>query len=143
MDEPDWARMVTAVKERRLALGLSAREAANQAGINRATWSTMEGGERRLSRHLWSPVERVLLWEPGSIEQILAGGDPTPQEDQPVPAKPSPPSGPDLEEELNAAIEQAVRLDVSPRTRLNIISNLMSLYEQAKAKHQKPDRGAG
>lgn len=133
MDDNVWAKLGQAVKERRLELGLSVRTAAAQADINRATWGTLEEGDRRLSRHLWKSVEATLSWTPGSIDRILAGGNPTPlRDDKSETIKLALPPGFDLA----AEIERISRLDIPARTRLELARRITDLYEQAQAEHQ-------
>lgn len=134
MDNDVWNRLGQAVKDRRLELGLSVRAAATIAEINRATWGTLEEGDRRLSRHLWKGVEGALAWAPGSVSRILAGGDPTPlPDDHPevvVPALP-----PDFD--LGAEIERVSRLDIPAKTKLELARRITDLYEQAQAEHRQ------
>lgn len=66
-----------AMQARRHSLGLSMMKAANLAGLNRATWTTAERATRALRQYNYSAVERALGWSPGSVEQILSGGEPT------------------------------------------------------------------
>lgn len=64
------------VRERRLALGLSQREAATDAGVSDQTWVNVEQG-RKVSERTLSGVNRALRWEPGSAEAALDGREPT------------------------------------------------------------------
>jgi transcriptional regulator with XRE-family HTH domain len=73
-------RLAQMIRVRRLELGLSATKAAQAAGIDRATWSNAETGTRRTLEHNHVGIERALSWRPGSIEAILAGGEPTPEQ---------------------------------------------------------------
>lgn len=72
--------------ERRRALGLSVSAAARKAGINRATWTAIEDASRDTETYNYGPVERVLDWAPGSIDDIVAGGESTLR--QPATAQP-------------------------------------------------------
>lgn len=137
MDNDVWARLGRAVAERRLELGLSVRAAAMIAEINRATWGTLEEGDRRLSRHLWKGVEGALNWAPGSVSRILAGGDPTTlPDDHPEVVAPALP--PDFD--LSAEIDRIKRLDISARTKLELARQITDLYEQAQAEHRAEQR---
>lgn len=71
-------RLSRLVAARRKDLGLSVSAAARAAGINRATWSALERGERDTEEYLYSGIERAIAWAAGSIGVILAGGDPRP-----------------------------------------------------------------
>lgn len=78
------------VRQRREDLGLSQPAAADRAGINRDTWRNMENGSRDIRSYNHRAVERALQWQPGSVEAILAGGEPQPlgeQERIPLPAE--------------------------------------------------------
>lgn len=133
MADEGWARLGRVVADRRLELGLSVRAAATRAGINRATWGTLEEGDRRLSKHLWTAVEEALSWEPGSIDRIITGGNPTPQRDpHPETIKVTLPDDFDLVAEL----ERIKRLNVSARTRWELARQITDLYEQAQAEHR-------
>lgn len=57
-------------------MGLTATEAAKATGINRATWTTAEKGQRVPQSYNRAAIERTLRWRPGSIDAILAGGEP-------------------------------------------------------------------
>lgn len=125
MDESRWAVLSTTVRDRRLELGLSARTASARAGINRATWASLEANTNRLSRHLWSAVETTLQWQPGSIEAVLAGGDPTPVT-RPTTTPPQTNSA-----RLAAEIERVKRLPLPIEDRLTMLRALIDLYAEA------------
>lgn len=72
-------RLGELIRKRRLQLGLSMRAAAIAAGVNRTTWATAETGGRRTTEHLLPGIERTLRWAPGSIDLVLAGGNPVDQ----------------------------------------------------------------
>lgn len=57
---------------------MSVSKAAQAAGIDRATWSSAEKGDRATQPHNWAGIERALDWKTGSIAAILDGGEPTP-----------------------------------------------------------------
>lgn len=71
-------RLAGMVKSRRIERGLSVSKAAQAAGIDRATWSSAEKGDRQTQPHNWAGIERALDWKAGSIAAILAGGEPIP-----------------------------------------------------------------
>jgi transcriptional regulator with XRE-family HTH domain len=68
-------RLGKLVRERRLALDLSQRDAAARAGISNQTWLNVENGRSANQRSL-AKIERALGWSPGSIDAILAGTPP-------------------------------------------------------------------
>ncbi|MEU4590083.1 hypothetical protein [Micromonospora aurantiaca (nom. illeg.)] len=79
MDEQrQRARLADMIEGRRIELGISVSKAAQAAGIDRATWSSAEKGERATQPHNWAGIERALQWKPGSVRAILDGDDPTP-----------------------------------------------------------------
>src|SRR6185369_5378422 len=85
-------RLGELVLARRHELGLSLREAARRAGIMRPTWTGMEHGSRRTAAYNFAAIERALDWRPGSIEAVLAGGQP---ETSLAPTSSNEASGPD------------------------------------------------
>lgn len=69
-------RLGRAIRRRRLHLGLSVHQAARHAGVARNTWSGAESAARQLTERNYAGIESALYWQPGSVEAILAGGDP-------------------------------------------------------------------
>ncbi len=65
-------QLIAAYRKRR---GLSVRAAADGAGIDRMTWTAAEKGTKRTAEYIYGPIERVLGWAPGSVDQILTGGE--------------------------------------------------------------------
>lgn len=88
-------RLGMLIKQRRAELGLSKLRAVQAAGVGRDTWSGAEDATRETDVRSLRKIERVLRWQPGSINAILAGGDPTPE--------------PDYEQQLSQLIEQRRR----------------------------------
>lgn len=128
---PDRQRLGELVARRRLALGISERAAAAAAKMSRNTWAAIEAGSQRLGAHRHINVERVLLWEPGSIDAVLAGGEPTPA--------PVAPSG--NQAKLEAEVERIKALPLSREERLVLLKALIDLYAEAEA--DRPHRVAG
>jgi hypothetical protein len=64
------------IKARRAALRLSISAAARAARVDRDTWASAESGTRDLREFNYAGIERALAWGSGSVDQILAGGDP-------------------------------------------------------------------
>lgn len=87
------AQLIAAYRKRR---GLSVRAAAGAAGIDRMTWTAAEKGTKRTAEYLYGPIERVLGWAPGSVDEILAGGEPTELPEEPAP-RPQPRAEPKRE----------------------------------------------
>lgn len=71
-------RLGQLVSEQRKRHSLSVSAAARAAGIDRGTWTGLEKGIRDTEDYMHVRIERVLGWAPGSIDTILAGGQPAP-----------------------------------------------------------------
>lgn len=76
----DWKRLADAVVRRRAKLGrLTQAQIAHRSGISLDRIQAIEGAKSdRYRRVTLMALEQALEWEPGSIDEILAGGDPTP-----------------------------------------------------------------
>lgn len=136
MDAPDaHHRLTELVKNRRKGQRLSLSAAARAAGINRDTWTDFENGTRRLREYNYAGIERALDWEPGSIDSILAGGDPKPMKGRPQHAMPG-------DDELVEEIERIRNLPISARARLGMIEALVAAHEEALAEGQQQTRGS-
>lgn len=72
-------RLARLVQERRREIGLSVRAAAQASGVARNTWIGVEDAARKTADSNYAGVERALQWEPGSVDAILAGGEPRPK----------------------------------------------------------------
>lgn len=86
------------IKQRRLALGLKQSDAAQLAGVTVRTYGRIERSEAAgLSSLTAAGIERALRWEPGSLDAIKNGGEPTelqqPPETPPVVKQPLPQPG--------------------------------------------------
>ena len=116
-----------AIKARRLALNLSVNAAAKAARIDRATWTAAETGTRQTEAYNAGRIERVLGWAAGSIEAILAGGEPT-ERPEPEP-RPEPLSAPEptLEHEI-ARLYAMPKL--TPRERRAALRALIDFYAE-------------
>lgn len=87
MSEP-YERLDRAMEERRLALRMSWAQLARSADISPQALRSMRRGEYRPSRLTARALDEALEWELGSVEAILAGGEPVLERGQVV--KPSP-----------------------------------------------------
>lgn len=81
-------RLARMVEDRRKSLSLSISRAAREAGIDRGTWTGLERGSRQTEEYNYAGIERALKWASGSIDDIVAGGEPTVQ--QAAAAEPAP-----------------------------------------------------
>src|SRR5258705_10269961 len=78
MDRRALERLGHHVVSRRVALGYRTRiDLANSLQFTVRTLSDIEHGVRRASPGTYAILENKLAWAPGSIETILAGGEPT------------------------------------------------------------------
>src|SRR6478752_10761784 len=78
MDRPALERLGHYVVSRRLALGYRNRtDLANTLQLTVRTLADIEHGVRKASPGTYAMLENKLAWAPGSIETILAGGEPT------------------------------------------------------------------
>jgi transcriptional regulator with XRE-family HTH domain len=83
--ERNRQRLGLLVVARRKELGLSIREAARRAGVMRPTWTGLEEGSRRTADYNFAAMERTLRWSTGSIEAVLAGGEPAVSDSEDIP----------------------------------------------------------
>ena len=77
MDRPDLERLGHYVVSRRVALGYRNRtDLASSLQFTVRTLADIEHGVRKASAGSYAILENKLGWAPGSIDTILAGGDP-------------------------------------------------------------------
>ena len=77
MDGPALERLGHHIVSRRVALGYRNRtDLANSLKFTVRTLSDIENGVRRASPGTYAMLENKLAWAPGSIDTILAGGEP-------------------------------------------------------------------
>ena len=76
--DPGWRRLAVAVRQRRRGLGLLTLNAfAETSGLSRRTISDLERAMRdNFDEATLGHLEAALGWASGSVQQILAGGDP-------------------------------------------------------------------
>lgn len=73
----DWKRVGDAVRSRRLELGRTQQEIAEQAAVSLATWRLVEtAGRDRYQDLTIRGLCRALGWRPDAIESLLAGDVP-------------------------------------------------------------------
>ncbi len=77
MDRRDLERLGHHVVSRRVALGYRNRtDLANSLPFTVRTLADIEHGVRKASPGTYAMLENKLAWAPGSIDTILAGGEP-------------------------------------------------------------------
>jgi hypothetical protein len=70
---------------RRLELGLAWQEVAEHGGISLRALANARAGDSEIRPLTRAGIEKGLQWEPGSVTDVLGGGDPAP-----VPARDAP-----------------------------------------------------
>lgn len=83
----DWRRLAEQAAHRRAELDLTQMEVAQRGPLSLDRVQAIEGAKSakyRLGTLL--ALERALEWAPGSVEQILRGGDPLPADRPPADA---------------------------------------------------------
>lgn len=74
---PDLRALGDAVRERRLRLGLTQRQAAEACGLSDRTFIRVEKGTGPVVRDITlSRLDEGLRWQPGSAQRVLDGGQP-------------------------------------------------------------------
>jgi hypothetical protein len=77
MDQHSLERLGHHIVSRRVALGYRNRtDLANSLQFTVRTLSDIENGVRKASPGTYAMLENKLAWAPGSIDTILAGGEP-------------------------------------------------------------------
>jgi transcriptional regulator with XRE-family HTH domain len=76
-----WDKLADEVRRRRKLLELTQADVAERGGPSVATIGAIETNRAgRLSRRSRRALERVIEWESGSVDDVLAGGHPRPLE---------------------------------------------------------------
>ena len=76
-----WDKLGDEVRRRRKLLKLTQADVAERGGPSIATIGALETNRADgLSRRSRRALERVIEWEPGSVDDVLAGGQPRPLE---------------------------------------------------------------
>lgn len=74
----DIAEVGRIVARRRLELGLDAAQLARNAAVDPKTVASLEHGDRWPRDRSRAGIEAALHWKAGSLDDIRAGGQPTP-----------------------------------------------------------------
>jgi transcriptional regulator with XRE-family HTH domain len=74
----DIAEVGRIVARRRLELGMDAAQLARGAAVDPKTVASLEHGERWPRDRSRAGIESALGWKAGSLDDIRAGGEPTP-----------------------------------------------------------------
>lgn len=82
--ESELKRLGRLIVARRKQRGLPTRQAfADSLKITYRVLTDLENGTRQLGAKTYLQIEKALGWQPGSVEAVLAGGEPTPIVDDP------------------------------------------------------------
>lgn len=81
-DERNRRRLASAIDDRRLELRLPWADVATRAGITRQTLRRVRRESSDITSLTKRGIEQALAWQRGSIDAVLAGGEPTPVDDQ-------------------------------------------------------------
>ena len=71
-------RLSDLIEQRRLELGLRWKQVAKAGGISYESIRAIRSGTADMRSLTGHGIETGLRWEPGSVERILAGGEPGP-----------------------------------------------------------------
>lgn len=66
------------MEQRRIELGIEWKDVATRANVSYETIRHLRKGTRAISALKARHIEEALEWEPGSIQDVLEGGEPTP-----------------------------------------------------------------
>lgn len=116
MDDPNRNRLSDAMEHRRIELRMAWQDVAKAAGLSVAGIGAIRRGERDPLPLTRRKLEDALQWQPGSIEAVLTGGDPTPLGNGDSPE----PDGDEVEQlraEIAELREEIKRLSVRKRRR--------------------------
>ena len=90
-------RLAELMDARRLELGLRWQDVAAAGDVSIKTLYSVRTGHSAVPRLTARKVDKGLHWEPGSVERVLAGGDPQPLAGPAlVPARPLPADDPEI-----------------------------------------------
>lgn len=79
MAQEPHKRLDDALSDRRLDLGMRWNQVAQAAGVSPEALRAIRRGSYRPSPDTARALDNALRWEPGSVQAVLDGGEPTPQ----------------------------------------------------------------
>jgi hypothetical protein len=116
MDRRTLERLGHHIVSRRVALGYRNRtDLANSLQFTVRTLSDIENGVRKASPGTYAMLENKLGWAPGSIDTILAGGEPKELVVKLRPTAPTPRTHADTTEALSRASTEELLLELRRR----------------------------
>lgn len=93
MTTKDWPRLGRHIRRARIEQGMEQRDLADATRLSVTTVSNYERGREPARGRVpvgYYEIERALNWAPGSVDAVLAGGEPTAQQ-----RENAPPPGPE------------------------------------------------
>lgn len=116
MNEQAVKRLDRLMNDRRLGLDLDWKDVADRARIAVQTLDAVRKGKNQPTERTQRRIERALQWGHGSIEAVLAGGEPTPIEQPPTDREQSvPPTTAELEERVSSLEQELADLKAEVR----------------------------
>src|SRR6201998_3810678 len=116
MDQDALARLGHHILSRRVALGYRTRtDLADSLQFTVRTLSDIENGVRKASPGTYAMLENKLGWAPGSIDTILAGGEPKEPSVKLPPDRPEPRSRSFPTDALSRASTEELLLELRRR----------------------------
>ena len=121
-------RLASLMDDRRLELRLRWREVAEAGGISYEALRDVRNGKGGIRRLTERAIEAGLQWAPGSIAQILDGGDPVLAEAAPEPAR------------HGASVRSLIDEAATPEQRAPFAAQIRAEIEAAKQKYRREYR---
>lgn len=97
-------KLEAAMEQRRVELRMSWREVSSAAGMSYEGLRAIRKGDRHPNPVTKGRIEDALQWSSGSVDAVLAGGEPTPAQ----PPQPSLRNDPDELARVEALLEEAM-----------------------------------
>jgi transcriptional regulator with XRE-family HTH domain len=139
-------RLDEAMRQRRVQLGLSWEDIAAAADITSAHLRRIRTGQYLPRDTTAAKLERAFRWSAGSIDAVLAGGEPTPSPDPQAAADGDWPNSTQLDvPEADATVVIAHWGELSPamqRILRRVVAEARGEVEQRLAERQVPDSEA-
>lgn len=135
MTERDESNLALHMERRRLELRLSWEEIASRARISAGHLRRIRKGESGVSTIVRARLEEVLQWQPGSIQAVIEGCDPTPADKQPT-IELVQSGGSTITVEVPAALSEEGRRYLIERAR-RIAQQLLDMEESPHTEHSR------
>lgn len=128
-------RLIEAIEERRLDLGMTLKEFCDGAGISYETLRNFRGGDGGLRSLTQRKLDKALAWQPGDVARVLAGKPAAaPAEDRPSLVRDN-----WDDEPVRVIWRQAA---IPARARLGLIVTYLAERDSARDQTADPDPGS-